>query len=273
MTSLRNCTRIEYRLWQFSKSFFHLFRRFKIKTISLKMQTFLIINCLSRLNAKENIMRPRILPIHIVAIICCDHTDVQFPRKLHELFIQGVLFWNSVILQLNVKIVRTQYVLVIKRFFPRPFVHPFLEQIRYFALHTGRKPYQPTAVLLQEIDIYPRFIIKTFCICFCHETYQIAISVVVLRKQDEMERCLFDVLTMLFFQAASGGYINFTPDNRLNAGFCNFLVEFNRSEEIAVVSYRNCRHPVSCGLLHQLCYANGSVKQAEFRMQMEGNVV
>ena len=51
------------------------------------------------------------------------------------------------------------------------------------------------------------------------------------------------------------------------------MVKLHGPEEIAVVCYCDCRHSESICLLDKLFDPYCSVKQAVFRMQMEGDII
>jgi hypothetical protein len=69
--------------------------------------------------------------------------------------------------------------------------------------------------------------------------------------------------------ARSGGNINLTADNRLDAGSTSLGVKLQGTKHVSMIGNSHCRHAIFTGSIHQIANANGTVEQAVLGMAME----
>ena len=138
----------------------HLFFRFEIEFIRLHPHSVGFVHKMPRLNAEQNILRLRILLSDIVNIVCCNSLYAEFLCKRIQTRKNYKLLRDSVILQLNVKIIAEH---TLKAFCKaaRFIVSVHQQKLRNIARKTCRKAYKPLAMLFQQIIVNARPIIKT----------------------------------------------------------------------------------------------------------------
>lgn len=73
----------------------------------------------------------------------------------------------------------------------------------------------------------------------------------------------------LFVEPASRGEVDFTSDDRLQAGLFGLLVEFDRPEEVPMVGDGDCGHPEILGGRNQRIDLVGPIQKAVFGMEMK----
>ena len=143
------------------------------------------------------------------------------------------------------------------------------QQLRQFPGGTAGKQDQPFAVLLQDFFVDTGAVVKPFQERGGREFHQILKPNGIHGQQCQVITRFFDSTGSRFVESGTGSDIGFQSENRIDAGSAAFIVEFQRSVEIAVVGDGECVHPRPLHLFHNLIDPIGSIQQAVMRMAMQ----
>ena len=103
-------------------------------------------------------------------------------------------------------------------------------------------------ILLKQLPIHPRPVVKAFKVRLGGELDQIAVARLVFRQQHKV----VTLITVIMTEAAILGNIHLATNNRLDAGFFGCLVELDSAIHDTMVGYRQAVHPQLFGPCHQL---------------------
>ena len=148
------------------KQLCHLLRRFYEILTSLIAHTIFICQFLSCLQTQQDIMRLHVIPIRIMHIIGGCHRDSRLFMQAHQLLIDHLLLWNTMILQFQKEIVFPKDFLIAKCSRFGIFIHAFCQISGNFTRKAGTQGNDSLMILLQKLQIDTRLIIvslnKTF---------------------------------------------------------------------------------------------------------------
>jgi hypothetical protein len=120
-------------------------------------------------------------------------------------------------------------------------------------------------VLLQQIVIDARLIIKAVEKAGGDQLNQVAVAFVAFSEQDEMVLALRVSAAILVIV---GRDVNFAPDDRLHAVRLSLMEKVSRSKKVSVVSNRYRRHAPACRLGRQFADFASAVEERVIRVQM-----
>ena len=195
-------------------------------------------------------------------VVGSDGLNVQLLGELQKERQYAPLFFQSVVLYLNIKIV-AENILQFQRGLFRPLVISFQEKLGDPARKTGGKTDEPFAVLAESLIIQPRLIIKSVDISDRIHFYEVFVPRLVLGEQDqvfEIPRTVFDPQVLR--------HIHLAADDRLNIVFFAQFGKIQRRVHIAVIGDRKRLHIVFYTMVYEVVHLARPVEQTVFRMQM-----
>ena len=131
-------------------------------------------------------MGPGILPVQIVAIICCNKRDGEFPSDLNQFGICPLLIGKPVFHYLKVEIPISEDLPI----FPCDLLCLLLISIkherRYFTIKAGAHTYKSLAIPGQYLLVHSGAIVKPFEISGGRQFHKIFVSLDILDEGNKM---------------------------------------------------------------------------------------
>ena len=111
--------------------------------------------------------------------------------------------------------------------------------------------------------------VKTFLVTDGNEPRQVLVPLIVLAEKDQMmiSGSIVSGATLLG-KTGAGCKVDFAADDRLEPGGAALEIKLDRSEHVAVIGDRNCRHPASDGLGNQVVETDRPVQQGILGMEV-----
>ncbi len=148
--------------------------------------------------------------------------------------------------------------------------HVFLaDQVRNLAAQAPGQRDEPFVMLLKNLLIHPRFIIKSFKVGFTDEFDQILIAGEIRGQQNQMVIIVMRQAAVFFGMAASQRHVGFAADDRLDAGVVGFSIELDGPEHVAVIGHGHGRLSERFDLLDERFDLIRAVEQAELGVEMQ----
>ena len=254
------------------KDLHHFIVRFEIKLVRVEAHTLRVVYRLARLYAQEHVVHLGVRLFGIMHVVGRDDFDAYLASEFDEQRIDPALFFQTVILYLDIEIPRLEHIPQHYRIRLCPLVIVCQKQFGDLARQTRRKTYHSLAVLPEQIDVDPRFIIKTVHIRLAVHLNEVAVALVVFGYEQKMIEAPHS--PALFVHIVAG--VEFAAYDRLYPGFFRRLVEREYAEHIAVIGYRKSGHPLFDGFPYQRKTVmiaryepRRAVQQAEFGMHVQ----
>ena len=242
----------------------HLLLALEIELVIGKSHPVLVIYTGGRLYRQQNIVSLRIFFSYIVDIVGSYHGYTQLPAYLNELRFYHGLFFQSLILNLNIEVALSEDFKKLCSFLLSPFIVSVEQLILHFSRKTGRKSYDTLAVLSENFFVYARLIIISFYVAGRNYLYKVFIPFIIFSQQNKMTLML--VLIGLLICHPPGRSIDLAAYYRFYSLFFTFFIEVYDSEHGSVVGYSKTVHAQLFGVADQIFDPCGSVQQTVFRM-------
>jgi hypothetical protein len=249
----------------------HFPRGLEIELIRIESQSTGIAHRLAGLDAQQHFVGAHVGRVEIVAVVGGHQPDGEPLAHLLEHGVDPRLFRNTVVLDLEKKIILAEKTAVgADRFLGQ--VDAAVENVtRDLTVKTSRETDQPLAVFLQQRLVDARFVIEALQLGHGGQLAQVAVAPVVPGQQHQMGHPLG--IQRGFVRQASGSHIAFAPDDRLDTCRGRLLVELHRSEHRSVVGDGHRRHAELACPLHQRVKADGAIQQTVLGVQMKMNEI
>ena len=235
---LGDAHRVRQHLRIFREQLRHLVGVLEIELVAVESHAVRLVSRPLRSDAEEYVLRDVIFALAVVRVVRHDHRDAEASRHRDQHRGDLLLFFDSVILQLDEIVAVAEVVAISPRErlgFRRFSVE---EEGRELARETGRKADEPARVLLDEFLVDTGFIVHSFRERLRGQHHEVAIAFLVLRDQDEV--IVFrGVLARAAFRALSRRDVKLAADERVYSLILAFAVKAERSEHIAVVGNRD----------------------------------
>ena len=248
------------------KEIVHLIGGFQIKLVGLKFHLVRILDGFAGLDAEQNFLNPGVFLAQIVGVIGGRHGNPGIPCQLNQLGQDRFVLGQAVVLQLNIVVALSKQVIVPQGGGFGPLVIPCQQCLGDFTCQTGRQTDQTFVVLFQQLLINPRLGIKALGESSRYHFDEVFVAGLILAQQDQVVVAV-DLADLI--KAGAGGYIDFTPDDGLNACFFGGLVKLHTPVHHPVVGAGDGRLAALLDPLHHLIDAAGAVQQAVFGMNMQ----
>ena len=140
----------------------HLLLTLQIKLIVRESHPIFIVYTRCGLDRQENIMGLRIFAIYIVNIVGADHRYSRFFGKARKLRIDPRFFFQTLILQFQIKMIFPEDFVKFEGFSLCSVVISIQKRTLHLARKTRGESDYPGTVFPQYILVYPRLIVKAF---------------------------------------------------------------------------------------------------------------
>jgi hypothetical protein len=149
-----------------------------------------ILHHFARADAKHDVVRLVIAPAEKMNIICRDQSDAKIPRNLRQRCHAFALFFHSVIVQFDEKILSAENVPIFGRALFRLLDVVCLNCGVDFARETATQPDQSFRVRGEQLFVDPRRIMEPFKVRCRHQLDEISVASLVFRQESEMIGCV-----------------------------------------------------------------------------------
>ena len=233
MAQFRDFRRIVCCLRKMRKKAAHLRFAFEIELLSFEAHAVFFIQRLPGLDAHQYILIIGICLIQIMGIIGQCKGDAGFTAELLKSFGYGHFFGNSVVLDLQIKTVRTEQLLQ----FHRPsagMVEISVQNCLWdFSGETAGQADQTLCVLMQKGPVDAGFPVETIGEAGTHQRAEISVTDFIPAKQDQMRIVIVDAVFLP--ESAPGSDIDFATDNWADTFLHTGAVKGHRAVHDAVV--------------------------------------
>ena len=247
----------------------HLLLALHIVLAALIAHAVRILHLLLRLNAEEDVVGFGVFGVRIVAVVRADDRNPGLRVNSKKPRNHGPVHGQAVVLQLQEIIIASKETVVLFGQFLRPFVVSLLKLPLHLAGQAGGQADQALVVLLQGLEIHPGLPVKALCKAGGHNFHQVPVAGIVLGQENQVVVSL--VVDPLPIEAAARGDINLAADDRVDALFLRFLIEFDAAVHDPVVRDSGRILPVGYDLGDIVFDAVRPVEQGIGRMGVQVN--
>ena len=202
-----------------------------------------------------------------MGIIGHDQRKTGLTSDTHHALIHRPLFFNAVILQLQIEMIRAKQRCHLQRMCLRGLIVLFHQVLGDRARKTGGGCDQALMVLFQQFHIHTGLAIETTGKSFRNQQTQILITLAVFAKQHQMVWIVINAVDAVFHLAA--GQVNLAADDGLDARSLGSFIEINAAIHDTVICDRDGRLPQFLDPVHHTADATCTVKEGVFCMDMQ----
>ena len=224
-----------------------------------------VLQGLTGLDAQKHLLRRRVLPVQVVAVVGGYHGDARFLRNAHQPWQHGLFLRNAVIHQLNIVVIPAEKLLHMQGVGLGVVIAAFQQHFGQIAAQTGGQADQPLGVLLQQVVVDAGLIIEALGKTGADQLDEILIARVVFAQKDHM--AVFPGRAAFFETIAAD--IDLAADDRGDAGVPAGVIKIHRAVHDAVVGDGGVGEAQLLQAADQRADAVGTVQQAVFGMQMQ----
>ena len=288
VAALGDFERVRQRLRNTAEQARHLLAALQVKLIAGEFHAMRVLDRLAHADAQQRVVGFGVVTVGVVAVVGADDFAAQLFRHFEDRVVDGLLHGpefahvvgrfgrqfaaDAMVLNFKIKIFAAENFLVRAGHFVSRAVILVQHGLRHFAAHAARRGDDALAVLREQFAVHARVVVKALLIGVRGELHQVAVALFVGGPQQHV---VVDVAVDFFALGAAfpiGHNVRFHADDRLERREAVFLgefvrllaglVEFDRSEHVAVVG------DGQCGLLHlaraldQIADARRAVEQA-----------
>ncbi len=152
-----------------------------------------------------------------MGVVGGNHGDACLPRKADKLRQNGSVFFQAVVLQLNIIVALAEQIVIVKSNLLGALIVPCQNRLRDLTGKAGGKADQAFVVLLQQVMVNARLGIKALQETGGYHFDQVFIPGFIFAEQDQV---VVAVNAVDLIKAGAGGNIHLTANDRLDA--CGF---------------------------------------------------
>ena len=253
----------------FGKQRAHLGLVLEVKFVGLKFHARRVGYGFLHLHAHQNVLIICVVFFNIVRVVCDGKWNAGFAVDAQKPLGRALFGLKAVILDLKIKAVLAEKLAQLQRLFLCPLVVSGVYHARYSSGDAAGKADKSLGVLVQQLPVYARLVVKALGEGHGNEVAQIFVARFVFAQQDKVR--VFRVNAVLLVKARSRRNIDLAADDRLYTGRAAGLVKRDRAVHDAVVG------DSKRGLTELLCAVNErldaavAVEQRIFGMNMQVN--
>ena len=206
--------------------------------------------------------------IKVVAVVGGHHGNAEALSHIKEDVVHLELLGESVVLNLKIEVSFAKKLLVVKSQLVGLLHLSFHNQLGNLACQTGRKGYNPFAVLGQHLSVDTGLVIKTFELGDGGELAEVGVARIVFRQKHQVKEAC-SVFRTLFSLKPSRRHVGFKTHDGFDARFVGFVVELHCTEHHPVVGDGHRLHTILFGTGEKRIEANGPVQKAVLGVQMQ----
>jgi len=209
-------------------------------------------------------VRLPVVALDVVAVAGGDEPEPGLARHLLPRLVDLLLLVEAVGLHLEEERVLLEQRLVLERFVLCLFVALAHERLRDLAAETRRQTDEPLGMILEQLLVDARVVIKTFEERLRVQELEVLVTLHVLGQKDQV--VIFALGLVLHRRRRDVGL---AAEDGLDAGVLGLLVEVDHAVHVAVVGERHRFHAVLLARLHEVGQTDGAVEERILRMQMQ----
>ena len=206
-------------------------------------------------------MRVGVAFLDVMHVVRRHQLQTELLRPENQVAIDFGLLWNAVVLQLQIKIIRTESLLEpIERLagFGQLI---FDDQFRNFTGQAAGEGDQSFFVRDEQFFVDARFVIIAFEMGGGGQLDEIAIADFVLRQEDQVIVNVAPAAGGLFLQPAAWGHVHFAANDRFDPLLPGRLIKVDCAIQNAVIGKCKRRELQFVGLVHQPIQAACAIEQ------------
>ena len=247
----------------------HLGLVLEVKLVGLKFHARRVGYGFLHLHAHQNVLIICVVFFDIVRVVCDGKWNAGLAVDAQKPLGRALFGLKAVILDLKIKAVLAEKLAQLQRLFLCAFVVSGVYHARYSSGDAAGKADKSLGVLVQQLPVYARLVVKALGEGHGNEVAQIFVARFVFAQQDKVR--VLRVNAVLLVKARSRRNIDLAADDRLYAGSAAGLVKRDGAVHDAVVG------DSKRGLTELLCAVNErldaavAVEQRIFGMNMQVN--
>ena len=242
----------------------HLGRALDEVGVGRVLEALLVGDGLAGLDRHQDLVRARVGPVDVVAVVGGDQRDPQLGPHAPVLVVELILLRQPVRHHLEVEVAVGEQALVLERGLLR-LGDPLLEQgLGHLAAEAGRQADEALRVVAQDLLVDPRVVVEALQVPHRVEVGQVLVADLVLGQEDEVE-----VAPVGPVLAVGRRDVGLAAEDELDALLLGGGVEVHRAEHVAVVGDRDRVHAELEDAGEEILHPDRSVEQAVLRVQMK----
>ena len=267
MAPFCNLHRICQRLRVLTEQPLHFLRCLQVKIIAGKPHPARVIQCPASLDAQQDFVKFAVLTLQVMGVIGSHQPQLILFRQLQKPC-HGLFFLrHAMILQLDKKILPAKNLQIFLQHLFRPEHIPPDNPCRHLPGNAGTEADKPLAVFSQQLLIHSWLVIHALGIGPGHQLYQISISLVIFRQQNQV--VVPCAIHLVLLMAVPGCHIHLAANDRVNPLPLAGLIKLHDAEHIAMVRNGYMLHAQLLHTGNQRLDAVCPIQQAVFSMNMQ----
>ena len=252
--------------WHHGEQVIHFIGAFYIEFLGLKLHAVHIVDGFAGLDAQQNALHLGVLAGDVVGVVGGNHGDACLPRKADKLRQNGSVFFQAVVLQLNIIVALAEQIVIVKSNLLGALIVPCQNRLRDLTGKAGGKADQAFVVLLQQVMVNARLGIKALQETGGYHFDQVFIPGFIFAEQDQV---VVAVNAVDLIKAGAGGNIHLTANDRLDACGFGCIIKGNTAVHNTVVGNGNGGLAQLFDIVKQAVNTAGAIQQAVLSMQVQ----
>ena len=267
LASLGDLLRIGERLRVIVKKRLHLLGRAHVELPFGIAHARRIMDALARLNREQDIVRLRVLFMHIVDVVRRHESDAELLRQLNDTRECCLFIGDSMVLNLKEEILSSKDVDILLDELFRALALTTQDRLRDLSRHAGAEADEALMILAQDVLVDARLVVHALCIGERDEFHQASISFLILRKKNQM--IVARAAHLGAVKARLRCKIRLTADDRTNSLLLCFLIKVNDTVHRPVIGDRDGIHAKLLRACDKLGNAARAVEKAVACMNVQ----
>ena len=167
-----------------AEQFLHLVIAFQVIAVIVKAHTVRLINRAGRLNAQQNILRRRILLLHIMQIVRRYKAQTELLRQLLQLRADLVLLIEIMVLNFQKVVFLAENVYIFLNAAACSLQVVLQNHLRHLTGNAGAEADNALVIGAQYVLVYTRLIVKALQLTDADNLHQVMVARIVLRQQN-----------------------------------------------------------------------------------------
>ena len=265
--ALGDLLRIGERLRMIFEKLLHLLGRAHVELPFGIAHARRIMDTLARLNREQDIVRLRVLLMHIVDVVRRHESDAKLLRQLYDARECRLFIGNSMILNLKEEVLSSKDADILLDELFRALSLAAQDRLRNLARHAGAEAYKSLMVLAQDVLVDARLVVHALRIGERDEFHEASIAFIILRKKNQM--IVARAAHLRAVKARFRRKIRLTADDRTDSLLLRFLIEINDTVHRPVIGDRDGIHAKLLRACDKLGNAARAVEKAVACMNVQ----
>ena len=240
LASLGDLLRIGERLRVIVEKLLHLLGRAHVELPFGIAHARRIMDALARLNREQDVVRLRVLLMHIVDVVRRHESDAELLRQLDDACKRCLFIGDSMVLNLKEEVLSSKDVDVLLDELFRALSLAAQDRLRNLARHAGAEAYKSLMVLAQDVLVDARLIVHSLCIGERDEFHEASIAFIILRKKNQM--IVARAAHLGAVKARLRRKIRLAADDGTDSLLLRFLIKINDAVHRPVIGDRDGIH-------------------------------